>query len=180
MMRLTLLALMIGFLGPFFACAQHLDHVVKSSSSSSVVAISGAEHPELIPDQDALKVFLIATMEPPDASESQRQRLRAKVKTIGLTETDEMIFITAVDAFYPIWRVYQSKTEQLLQGFNSSSDGGQSTTAQMMETQRGIDNVVAATLSDLLGRLTPDGRSKLRARLAAVKAKMQIVPAPPM
>jgi hypothetical protein len=56
--------------------------------------IDGPKNPELIPDDVAYRVLLLAIAEPEDASPEQKARARAKIVRAQLSEDDEVLFLT--------------------------------------------------------------------------------------
>ena len=59
--------------------------------SSSV--IDGAEHPELIPDSIAYRLFFVTVSLKPNPTQEDRNRQQAQLKAIGLQASDMQIFV---------------------------------------------------------------------------------------
>jgi hypothetical protein len=61
--------------------------------------IDGAKNPELIPDEVALRMIVLAVAEPADATEAQKERALAKLNPIGLSEEDTVAFLNLLAEF---------------------------------------------------------------------------------
>jgi hypothetical protein len=62
--------------------------------------IDGAKNPELIPDEVALRMIVLAVAEPPDATEEQKARAQAKLNPIGLSEEDTIALLALLGEFH--------------------------------------------------------------------------------
>ncbi len=61
--------------------------------------IDGAKNPELIPDEVAYRMIVLAVAEPADATDEQEERARAKLNAIGFSDDDAAAFLTLLAEF---------------------------------------------------------------------------------
>jgi hypothetical protein len=181
---LTLSVFLGGVNGAAAQSVNHSDHVHSQGIAASTSAmIDGAVHPELITDQEAITVFWISIMEPPEANEIAKNRFAAKTGKINLSPSDSAILWAAAQAFYRDFMPYRERAQQLAEaavGKRASADTPYSIAQQRATVAINIDQLALATHQSLLTRLSPAAGAAFKTNLADVKAHMKIVPPPHM
>lgn len=75
--------------------------------------IDGSQHPELIPDSIAYRLFLTVVAEPPNASEERKPRQKAFLRSAGLDDND-------IQAAIPVLATFKVKYRDLIETYNQS------------------------------------------------------------
>jgi hypothetical protein len=159
--------------------ARQSEHTVHSQARNLIAPIiDGAKNPERIPDQTAIKVFLIAVAEPPNATSEQLKRLRAKIQLAKLNDADIAVFIAEVAAFHSQWQAYQSQADKI--GHLNRSNPNPSLRRGLTNIHVQISNLANATFQSILKHVSPEGAQNLLAHLAYVKTKIKVIPPPKM
>ena len=137
--------------------------------------IDGAKNPELIPDEVALRMIVLAVAEPVDATEQMRERARAKLNPIGLSEDD-----TA--AFLGLLADYQTQIDALDKQVadiyvrapipNTASTDYK----QLLELGNQKDRLTNNAVSAIPAKLSQGGFTKLLAFLPEAKKGMKVTP----
>lgn len=152
----------------------------KETISGVQPIVNGSVHPELVPDEAALRVLFIAVAEPETAPPEDLQRLRNKVSRMRLSEPDMQVFIRLMAAFHKGRTLHEANIQaipaQSATGLNSSVEAG----AKMIGEQNAITALALDTFNSLLVQLSPDGAAKLRDHLNYVKTRIRIIPPPQM
>jgi hypothetical protein len=140
--------------------------------------LKGSEHPELIPDNAAIKAFLLAIAEPSDAGPKELARLAAKLQAVGLTEADREALVPHVLGFADAWRSYAETARQLNAKIGAGSDPRAINDRTALVGT--MDLLASVTFASMTSRLSPPGATRLREHIQAIKKKMYIVPPPDM
>ena len=159
---------------PFCVLAQH-QHANSSSTSSSLVSdsdadmIDGAQHPELIPDSDAYRLYLVAVSEMPNPTAEQRNRQLAHLGKIGLADNDHQSLVAVLSAF-------NVQYAGLIARYNASAEAALrvGATADIKSFLVERDDLVQGTRDRLRNLLTPQGMARLDARVQNEKTKMRV------
>jgi hypothetical protein len=140
--------------------------------------ISGAEHPEMVSDESAMKAFLLAMAEPSSADPEKMARLKAKLKAVGLGQRDNDELVSHVHGFADAWKSYAEMARQLSKRINETAD------ARAMNDRTALvgkmDLLVSTTFEGMIARLSPAGADRLKAHLQTVKKRMYVIPPPDM
>jgi sulfur transfer protein SufE len=140
--------------------------------------IDGAKNPELIPDDVAYRVLLLAIAEPEDASPEQKARARAKIVRAQLSEDDEVLFLTMATQYKTQIDSLAAQAAQITNGIalvHPDSVQGR----QLSQLGRQQDQVLVNTIAALKSRLSVGGSEKLDAHVQSIKRKMKLYPPPP-
>jgi hypothetical protein len=107
----------------FFYCAVALAQLPKDKldgmssthmhSNFANDMIDGAQHPELIPDVVAYRLFLLGISEPPNAPEERKPRQLAFLRSAGLDEKD-------IKEAIPILAGFKQEYKQMIDQYNHS------------------------------------------------------------
>jgi hypothetical protein len=141
--------------------------------------IDGAKNPELIPDDVALRMIILAVAEPADAPPEAQARARAKLNAMALSEEDATAFLSLLEGFRaqadPIGK--QAADIWARSAFPSpgSTDYGQLSNLGKQRQQ-----LIAGTVAALPSRLSKEGQKKLAAFLLQAKRGMKVFPEMPM
>lgn len=140
--------------------------------------IDGAKNPELIPDDVAYRVLLLAIAEPEDASPEQKARARAKIVRAQLSEDDEVLFLTMATQYKTQIDSLAAQAAQITNGIalvHPDSVQGR----QLSQLGRQQDQVLVNTIAAVKSRLSVGGSEKLDAHVQSIKRKMKLYPPPP-
>jgi hypothetical protein len=140
--------------------------------------VDGALHPELISDQEAITVFFVSTATPHNATPQDLRRLDARIRRMGLNESDRAMTIRYIQEFYDNFMPYKNSAATLAAQIHASPDPvlTQRRTAVVLS----VEALTARTFGSLAASLSPDGALRLRNHIAYLKTRMKIVAAPPM
>jgi len=137
--------------------------------------IDGAKNPELIPDEVALRMIVLAVAEPADATEAQKERARAKLNPIGLGEEDAAAFLNLLAEFQSQSGALDKQAAEIFVRapipHPASTDYKQLVELGKRKHQLALDAVAA-----LPARLSDDGLLQLSAYLPEAKKGMKITP----
>lgn len=171
MKQLTaLIAISVGLLTSYAhsqqANPQSPTMVMDHNSAALNNVIDGAEHPELIPDLTAYRLWLLAVsadvQDKPDKSETAR---KAHLRAAHIADAD----ISTADA---ILVQFRSDYSRLVANYNASRAAGQQPSLDFFVTQR--DLLVQQTAGSLQSKLGSDSFSNLQGHMQAEKAHMKI------
>jgi hypothetical protein len=141
--------------------------------------IDGAKSPELIPDEVAYRLVLVALAEREEATESEKARFRAKISPARLDEQD-------TDAVFHILAAFQKQLDALdaqarpIQARNPFPYPGSVDYQKLLELSLQRQGVFAEAMSAVPARLSVDGAAKLQAHVQNAKQGMKYLPEKPM
>ena len=141
--------------------------------------IDGAKNPELIPDEVAYRMIVLAIAEPANATDAATERARAKLGPIGFSEDDAAAFLTLLSE-------YQTQADTLDKQaaavyLRSPIPHPASTDyQQLVELGKQKSQLAANAVAAIPARLSEDGVEKLRIYLPQAKKGMKIIPDTPM
>lgn len=131
--------------------------------------IDGAEHPELVPDSTAYRLYFIVVSETPNPSDEQKRRQLAHLRKIGLGGGDLQSLISALETF-------KLQYTDLIARYNESAEeainAGAEPDINTFLLQR--DGLVQSTRDKLKSLLTPEGLLRLDALVQAEKKSMKV------
>ncbi len=131
--------------------------------------IDGSEHPELIPDSIAYRLFFLLVAEPLDASEKDKARQRAFLEASGLEGDD-------LESAVNVLAEFEDEHDELVREYNASvklangAVGMQPDRSTFLERQ---DELVEVTRESLRRVLSPEGMAHLEAHVQSEKRKMK-------
>jgi len=141
------------------------DHTVTTPDN----VIDGSQHPELIPDADAYRLYFVAISEMPNPTDEQKARQIAHLKKIELQDSDLQSTIIALEEF----RVqYTNLIAQYNESAEAAQKAGVKPDIDTFLLQR--DALVQATHERVKSVLTPDGLTRLDAHVQREKRGMKV------
>jgi hypothetical protein len=147
------------------ALAQHTNHTAAAADASGNVfplgTIDGSINPDQIPDLTAYRLIFRAFAEPPNATQDQMTRQRAKLAAAGIPAADLNAFFVTLADF-----------EVLYQNFLSSQTG----VVDFSKLIAARDQIVTDTLTSLKGRASADGMLYFQALVQNEKRHMIVSP----
>jgi hypothetical protein len=141
--------------------------------------IDGAKNPEVIPDEVAYRMIVLAVAEPANATDFAKQRARGKLNPIGLSEDD-------TTAFLGLLAEYQTKAnaldKQVAEVYVRAPipDTASTDYKQLLALGKQKNQLVMNAVSAIPARLSEEGLEKLRLYLPQAKKGMKIIPDMPM
>jgi hypothetical protein len=132
--------------------------------------INGKEHPELIPDSTAYRLYFVAIGEPPNPSAGRAARQRAYLEKIGVGDGDLQGLVRVLADF-------KVQYASIIARFNASEEaaaklGAASHTSEFLLER---DQLVQATRDSLAMTLSPKGMGKFDSHIQNEKRRMQVV-----
>jgi len=140
--------------------------------------IDGAKSPELIPDDVAYRLVLLAVAEREDATDAQKARYRAKVASAGLNEDDTEAFRVILAAFQKQLDALNAQANEIL-ARDPLPYAGTPDYQRLVVLSKQREPVFAQAMSALPARLTADGLAKLQSYVQKVKRGMKYLPENP-
>lgn len=137
--------------------------------------IDGAKNPELIPDEVALRMIVLAVAEPVDATEQMRERARAKLNPIGLSEDDTAAFLGLL-AEYQIQVDALDKQVADIYVRAPFPNAASTDYKQLLELGNQKDQLTNNAVSAIPAKLSQDGFTKLLAFLPQAKKGIKVTP----
>jgi hypothetical protein len=141
-------------------------------------AISGAEHPELISDETAIKAFLLAVAVPSSFTPEELATAKTKLVPIGLNAQDSARLLLSVQGFADAWGPYRAQAGKLAARIKATGD--QQAFADHRMIIATIDQLVSSTFASILSQLSADGVTRMRAHIERIKSRIWIIPSPDM
>jgi hypothetical protein len=131
--------------------------------------INGAEHPELIPDLVAYRLFFITVALESSATDGQKARQRAQLTTAGFGGED-------IPRATSVLATFKTQYDYLVQHYNDSVDvanrSGRPPDLQKFLNEQ--DELVQQTRDALAGVLTAEGMTKFQGMVQHEKRKMTV------
>jgi hypothetical protein len=175
----VILGIATGYLIPVQAFSQVLldtldnDQAKTSASHHHVKVVTslidGAQHPELIPDSTAYRLFLIMVSEPQNATAEESERQLAFLRAAGLEDAD-------IQAAIPILAKFKVRYSDLMKRYNASVDranaGGSA--PGLANLLRSRDRLVQTARDQLAAVLSEEAISRFHAHIQKEKTGMTI------
>ena len=140
--------------------------------------IDGAKNPELIPDDVAYRLVLLAVAEREDATDAQKARFRAKIASAGLNAEDTEALRLILAAFQKQLDALNAQANQIL-ARDPLPLAGTPDYQQLVELSKQRQPVFAEAMSALPARLSVGGLAKLQAYVQNAKRGMKYLPENP-
>ncbi len=133
--------------------------------------IDGKDHPELIPDLTAYRLFFIAVGETPNPTEERKARQRAFIHKMGnVGDVDEQAIVQTLADF-------KVRFNAMVSEFNKRVENAVKSGASLPDTDEFLkqrDQLVQQTRDKLQLETSPDGMANLDAHVQREKRRMQI------
>jgi hypothetical protein len=153
----------------FSSQAQSQNSTAHQLAQVAVIKVDGAEHPELIPDSTAYRLYLLAVSELPNASQEERSRQDAHLGMLNISARDHLAIIGALAEF-------KSAYVALVSRYNKSAEAALAAGMQPDEKtfllQR--DDLVQTTRNAIKRLLTTEGMVRFDAHVQGEKNRMSI------
>lgn len=163
---------------PLFGC--YLCSFAQQQHHQAVIApvVDGSIAPQRISDRAAIKALFASLVVSQQPTAAERTRLRARLLSIQLNETDLQRAINESLEFSKRWIPAEQAAIQLNTSLKQTPNVAtrQAMVARHMEMQTMAED----TYATLLRTLSPDGAGKLERHLQKIKTQMKIIPAPKM
>ena len=141
--------------------------------------IDGAKNPELIPDQVAYRLVLLAIAEPENATDAQKDRFQAKIAPAGLDRDDTQAFFDVLAPFQTQLDALSAQSSQIL-ARDPIPPSGSPDYQQLVQLGQQKDAALAQAVSALPARLSSGGVEKLESFVQTQKRGMKYLPDAPM
>jgi hypothetical protein len=170
---LSMFILLAAGLGASIASAQATAHQHDASTVQLKVVVDGAKNPELIPDELAMRHFLLSIAEPRNASPTATDRRASHLRPIGLAGADTAALIHAMDGVREELDGIQAERDALEKD-SSVADADRAVALDRLNIAEHAATDTAATRVSAF--LSASGRQQLQAYLGSyVKAHIQIL-----
>jgi hypothetical protein len=138
-------------------------------SHASDGLIDGSQHPELIPDAVAYRLFLLGISEPPNAPEQRKPRQLAFLKSAGLDDSD-------IKQAIPILAHFKVEYKRLIDDYNQkvveANAAHKSTDFEGLIFRR--DELVESTRDALKRVISPDSMARFDEQVQIQKRNMKV------
>jgi len=151
--------------------AQTITNPVHDHNVTAETMIDGAEHPELIPDSDAYRLYFIAVSESANPSDQQKARQAAHLRKVGLRGSDLQ---NAVATFGDFKQQYADLIARYNEAATAALAKGERPDVATFLGQR--DALVQSTREQLKTGLTPEGLKHLDTIVQSEKHFMKVAP----
>jgi hypothetical protein len=151
----------------------HVQHIATKAEPPGV--IDGKKNPELIPDEVALRMIVLAAAEPADASEAQKERALAKLRPIGLSDLDTLALMNLLGEF----RARTDEVNKQIADVRVRAPIPHSASTEyklLVELSTQKRQIADDTVAALPARLSQEGLAKLSVYLPEVKKGIKITP----
>ncbi len=157
------------------ACFSHVDaQTVSATQMQMPETIDGAANPELIPDDLALSVWLLAVGETSSSSADVLLRMQAKLAAVALLPNDHLILARAVTSFADKRESFRVREGSLAQ---ASTIDGQQQRQQLAADRQALyletKKLITTTLSE-------QGQQSFKRHLLRIKQHMRVGQGPRM
>lgn len=138
------------------------------------VTIDGSIHPELISDDQAIRIWLQAVSEPSTASASDLQRMRVKVAAAQLPPDDNALLLRCTTHFADVMLSFRVREQEL--------DRPDTTLGYSQRQKLAADHeqLFIDSKTMISSGLSPDGSRQFAVHLLRVKKHMRIGQGPSM
>ena len=140
--------------------------------------IDGAENPELIPDDAAYRLVLVAIAEREDATKAETARFRAKIASAGLNEEDTEALGLILVALQKQLDALNAQAHQIL-AQDALPLAGTPDYQQLVELNKKRAPVFREAMSAIPARLSLEGAAKFQAYVQNEKRRMKYLPESP-
>lgn len=140
--------------------------------------VDGAENPELIPDDAAYRLVLVAIAEREDATKAETARFRAKIGSAGLNEEDAEALRLILAALQKQLDALNAQAHQIL-ARDALPLAGTPDNQQLVELNKKRAPVFREAMSAIPARLSLEGAAKFQAYVQNEKRRMKYLPESP-
>jgi hypothetical protein len=139
--------------------------------------IDGAKNPEMIPDGVALRMIVLAVAEPTNAPEEQKERARAKIASIGLSDEDAAAYLALLAQFQDEVDAMDKQVVEIYQR-TPIPDPASTVYEELVDLGKRKDQLAndAVAATAIPAKLNEDGLARLSAFLPQAKKGMKIIP----
>ena len=141
--------------------------------------IDGKKNPELIPDEVAYRLVLIALAEPEDATDAEKARYQAKIRTAGLSTEDRDALFQVLGALHKQQEPLKAQAREI-KTRNPFPFAGTPDYQKLLDLSKQREQAIAEAKSAIPARLSLAGASKLQAYVENEKHGMKYLPDMPM
>jgi hypothetical protein len=139
--------------------------------------IDGAKNPELVPDEVAYKMLFLSLIEPENPTEAQKARQEAKLRMIGLSDSDKAGLLVKLGDFRDRMNDLGARTQEILKATpNPPRDSAE--WQELSDIEQQTNTVVTDTVEALRGGLSQEGFGKFQARMLGCKRTIKGFPMP--
>jgi hypothetical protein len=151
---------------------------IRSSPHLVGPVIDGAETPERIPDDVALRVLLGTIALPAAPSAEELARVNAKLQRLGLDAQDLQLLTQELRLYYTA----SGERKQNMARIRQIAGGNFSPTTwnALVQEDQALSRLASDTYSRLLMALSSSGAARLQERMAQIKTQIKITPPPNM
>lgn len=148
------------------------------TKAQKVPVVDGAKTPDSIPDEIAIRLFLLSAAAPASGQSVQRELQRTKLLPLALAATDERVLVHVLAGFHDVATVLESRRAEARKAPNTSP---RQLHERLIALDQEMNAVSLAAFRDLTSQLSPEAAARLRAHvLVDMKRKIRIVPPPLM
>ena len=149
----------------------------QSSSTLAVPpgTIDGAKNPELIPDEVAYRLVLLALAEPENPTDAQRARFQAKIAPAKLSEDDSEAFLLILGTFQKQLDALNAQASQI-RARNPIPLAGTPDYPSLVDLSKQSEPVFAEAMSAVPARLSAEGYAKFQTYIQNAKRGMKYLP----
>ncbi len=176
-----LTALLLGGILIVGTAAAPQSETVTSAEQTAAISpdppgtIDGAKNPELIPDEVALRMIVLAVAEPADATEEQKERERAKLRPMGFNEDDAATFVGLLSEFRTQLHGLDQQAAEVY--VRAPIPHPASTEYELLiDLGKQKDRLIANTVAAMPAKLSAEGFERLQAFLPEAKKGIKIFP----
>jgi hypothetical protein len=137
--------------------------------------IDGAKNPELIPDEMAYWLIILAVAEPADATEEAKERAWAKIAPIGFSEEDAAAFLTLLAEYQGQVDAVDKQVVEIYQA-TPIPDPASTVYKELVDLGKQKDQLTKDAVAAIPAKLSEDGLIKLSSYLPEAKKGMKIIP----
>jgi hypothetical protein len=137
--------------------------------------IDGAKTPDLIPDDVALRMIVLAVAEPTDASDEAKERARAKIAPIGFSEEDAAAFLNLLAEYQDQVDAVDKQVAEVYER-TPIPDPASTVYKQLLDLGKQKDRLTNDNVAAIPAKLSQDGLLMLSAYLPEAKKGMKIIP----
>lgn len=137
--------------------------------------IDGAKNPELIPDDVAYRLVLLAVAEPENATDAQKARFQAKIASAKLNEEDTEAFLRILGTFQKQLGALNAQASQIL-ARNPIPLPGTPDYQTLVDLSKQREPLFVEAMSAVPARLSADGFTNLQTYIQNAKRGMKYLP----
>lgn len=137
--------------------------------------IDGAKNPELIPDEVAYRLVLLALAEPENPTDAQRARFQTRIASAKLSEEDSKAFLPILGTFQKQLDALNARADQI-RARNPIPLAGTPDYQSLVDLSKQREPVFVEAMSGVPARLSAEGYAKLQTYIQNAKRGMKYLP----